>query len=223
MAYKSYKRKPKSKRMRPGYISCGKMVWGDAKKALVMAQGLKRLVNVEVKNFDVQQTQIAVTVTPVIIQLSNIPQGDTTITRDGAQCKILSMEFNVFITRDASATGTAIRLLLICDKQTNQAIYTTGDVLEDITGQDSIVSPLNLDNKFRFNIIWDSVINVSEGSSSQKTVRKVFHMNKILRFDASTPSIADLTSNSLSLLQVSNEGANPPLITMFSRLRFVDN
>ncbi len=218
---KTYKYKKKI--TRPGYSSCGKMVWSDAKKALAMAQGLKRLVNVEVKNFDVQQTIAAVTNTPVIIQLSNIPQGDSTITRDGAQCKVLALELGLHLARNASATSTSIRIMLVCDKQTNQAVYVNTDLLEDVTAVDNIVSPYNLDNKFRFTILFDRVFNVSEGSNSVRDFKRVFRMNKLLRFDGNTPSIADLTSNSLSLVQVANQVTNTPTITMFARLRFVDN
>ncbi len=222
MPYKKtykYKKKP----ARPGYVSCGKMVWGDAKKALVLAQGLKRLVNVEVKNFDVQQTNVLLTTVPVIVQLSNIPQGDTTITRDGAQCKILALELSLHIRRNTSAFATSCRIILVCDKQTNQAIYVNTDLLEDITSTDGMVSPYNLDNKFRFTVLFDHIFNVSEGSSGVKDWKRVFRMNKILRFDGNTPSIADLTSNSLSLIQYSMEATNTPSLTMFSRLRFVDN
>ncbi len=223
MVYTKRKYKRSYQPKRPGYISCGKMVLSDAQKALNLALGLKRLVNVEVKNFDVQQTAVSISTTPVIVQLSNIPQGDTTITRDGAQCKILSIDFNMHVVRNASAAVTIVRLILVCDKQTNQAIYTSGDLLEDITSNDNIESPLNLDNKFRFTVLWDRRFNLSAPYSGVGMVRKRVSMNKILRFDGSTPSIADLTSNSLSLLQVSNESTNTPNITMFSRLRFVDN
>ncbi len=221
MPYKKYYKKRGS--ARPGYASCGKMVWGDAKKALTLAQGLKRLVNVEIKNHDVQQTVVNLTTTPVIIQLSNIPQGDTTITRDGAQCKVLAIEMNVQIHAVASSSISTVRLLLVCDKQTNQAIYVNTDLLEDVTISDNLVTPLNLDNKFRFNVIWDKVYTLPLNGQSVRNIKKVFRMSKILRFDSSTPSIADLTSNSFSLVQMANEGTNLPTITMFSRLRFVDN
>ncbi len=221
MPYKKNYKKKKS--ARSTYLSCGKMVYSDARKALAMAQGLKRLVNVEVKNFDVQQSIVALTLVPVIIQLSNIPQGDTTITRDGAQCKVLSLELNVLCTRHSSSVSTSIRLMLVCDKQTNQAIYVNSDLLADVTSTDAIVSPLNLDNKFRFNVLWDHVFPLGAGGNGAMIIRKVFRMNKILRFDGNTPSIADLTSNSLSLVQVASETTNTPNITMFSRLRFVDN
>lgn len=217
---KTYKKK---QYRRPGYKSCGKMVWGDAKKALTIASNLKRLVNVEVKNFDVQQQGVALSTTPVIIQLSNIPQGDTTISRDGAQCKVLALELALQMTRHSSSTITTARILLVCDRQTNQAIYLNTDLLEDVTTNDNLVAPYNLDNKFRFTVIMDKVFNLATGSSGVKHFKKVFRMNKIIRFDGNTPSIADLTSSSLSLIQFANESTNTPLITMFSRIRFVDN
>ncbi len=221
MPYKKYYKK---KTYRPGYKSCGKMVAGDAYKAYKVAMNLKRLVNVEVKNFDVQQNEVVITSTPVIIQLSNIPRGDTTITRDGAQCKVLAIELSLYLERTPSSITTNVRLMLVCDKQTNQAVYTSADLLEDITLNDNIVSPYNLDNKFRFSVIWDRTFSLPSGGSNAVTnFKRKFRMSKILRFDASTPSIADLTSNSFSLIQMSNEDEFSPEITMFSRIRFVDN
>ena len=107
------------------------MVISDAGKALAIASSLKRLVNVEIKNFDVQQTGVSLTTVPVIIQLSNIPQGDpsSTISRDGAQCKVLAIEMGIQLLVNNSAASTSVRLLLICDKQTNQAIYVDTDLL----------------------------------------------------------------------------------------------
>ena len=69
---------------RPGYRACGRMVYGDAKKALVIAKGVRRLLNVEIKNFDTQFTFVTLGA-PTITQLTNIPRGDTTNERDGAQ------------------------------------------------------------------------------------------------------------------------------------------
>lgn len=217
-----YKRNYKKRYSRPGYQACGKMVLGDAKKALVIASHLKRLVNVEIKNHDVKQTGITVTTTPVIIQLSNIPQGDTTVTRDGSQCKVLSLEFTANVNRHASGTVTLIRLILVCDKQTNQAVYLHSDLLADVTVGDNILSPFNLDNKFRFQVLMDVTFNLSTSVTAKKIKRSI-RMSKILRFDANTSAIADLTSNSLSLVQITNETTNQPAIHMFSRLRFVDN
>ncbi len=219
MPYRSYKKK----NSRPGYKACGKMVYGDARKALAVASTLKRLVNVEIKNFDVSQTLVAITDTPIIVQLSNIPRGDTTITRDGAQCKVIAVELSLTLARTANSITTFVRLMLVCDKQTNQLVYLNSDLLADVSTQDNIVSRRNLDNKHRFAVIWDRVFALPSGGISAIHFKKTFKMSKLLRFDASTSSIADLTQNSLSFVQVSSETTNDPEITMVSRLRYVDN
>lgn len=219
MPYKSGKKKYRH----PSYISCGKLVVSDAQKALKIAQQVKSLLNVEVKNHDVQQSLVNITSTPVIVQLTNIANGDTTNTRDGSQVKLTALEFTMQILLNSSATRSSFRCLIICDKQTNQALYTPGDVLEDVSGTDMIFSPINLDNKRRFQILADFTSHVGTAEGRIKHFKRYIKLNKIIRWDASTPSIADLTQSSLSLLMVSTEGTNGVTVTTFSRLRFVDN
>lgn len=195
-----------------------------ASKALNIALLLKRLVNVEIKNFDVVHATAAVPDgVGLIVQLTNIPQGDTTITRDGSNLKILSIYVNILIRINGSAANSNIRVALVQDTQTNQAIYTTADILSDVTNIESVVSPLNLDNQFRFRILHNKVYNISD-SANKTAVCKIYKkLNMRLRYDASTSAIADLTSNSLSLLLISNEATNEPTFTGVTRLRFVDN
>ena len=215
---KTYKKKYK----RPGYRACGKMVYGDASRALSYAKGLRRLLNIEIKNHDVQQTTVNLGTVPIITQLTNIPQGDTTITRDGAQCKMIGVDFNYMIQGNTASTIQNVRIMLVVDKQTNQAIYLHTDLLEDITVSDNMITPRNLDNKHRFQVLYDR--NHSLGTDSTSVVvRKYIKKDLLLRYDASTPSIADLTQNSLSLVQWQNDGGNLPSITSFIRIRFVDN
>ncbi len=216
-----YKRRAYSKR--PGYKACGNMVYGDAKKALKIALATKRLLNVEIKNHDVQQSVANITTTPVIVQLTNIPQGDGTSERDGAQVKLTQLEFRMQVLLNGSATRSSYRILIICDKQTNQALYSAADVLEDVTSTDMIFSPINLDNKRRFQILDDWTVHVGTAEGRIKHFKKFYKMNKIIRWDASTSAIADLTQSSLSLLMVSSEATNGPQITSFSRVRYIDN
>ncbi len=217
-----YSRRKRTSYRRPGYKACGKMVYSDARKALSVAAGIKRLLNIEIKNFDSQQTAVNITTVPVIVQLSNIPQGDTTITRDGAQCKMIGVDFNYMLIRNGSSVIQRVRVMLVIDKQTNQAIYLNTDLLEDITVNDNIVAPRNLDNSHRFQVLYDRThsLNVTQ---STVVVKKYIKKDLLLRFDGSTPSIADLTQNSLSMVQFQTDGGNLPSITSFIRLRYVDN
>ncbi len=220
MPYKKYARKTNR---RPGYKSCGKMVISDAAKALRLAKHVKSLLNVEIKNHDVLQTNVSITRTPVILQLTNVPQGDTTNSRDGAQYKCTQLELRFQVLLDGSATRTSFRFMVICDKQTNQAIYTIGDVLENTDDIMVIFSPINLDNKRRFQIIDDFTVHVGTGEGRLKHFKKFYNLNKIIRYDGTAGDITDLTQNSLSLLMVSSETTNGIELHSFSRLRFIDN
>ncbi len=193
-----------------------------ATKALILAQGIKKLMNVEFKFHDVQLTSSIITQTPIITQLTNIPQGDTDITRDGAQVKLTRLDIKLAIEVASAAFSTVVRVIVVHDKQTNQAIYAGTDLLADTSPQDNIVSSLNLDNKYRFQVLHNHVYAFSNAGVSMRyiTIRKELDLK--LRFDASTPSIADLTSSSLSILMCTNQSGSPT-VTMFSRIRYVDN
>ncbi len=209
---------------RPGYKACGKMVYGDAKKALAIARSVKSLMNVEFKNHDVDHSATAIADgVGNIVQLTNIPQGDTTITRDGSNCKITSVYINLLLRINASATNTNVRVSLVHDKQTNQAIYATADLLSNVNNVNSIVSPLNLDNQYRFHILYNKVFKITDSGQQTAVVKIYKKMQMKLRFDGNTPSIADLRSGSLSLLLISNEATNTPTFTGSCRIRFVDN
>ncbi len=221
-----HSRKPRRKKgghNKPTYVKCAKMVMSDASKALAMAKYLKGLVNVERKNHDSVGTNVARSSTIAIVNLTSIAQGDTTVTRDGSSCKIVSIDFRYFITQNASAANTLVRVMLVLDKQTNQALYATTDLLADVSTSDSIVSLRNLDNQVRFSVLYDKVHAFSitgRGSSSHKFYKTCQYK---IRFDNAAAAITSNPGLSLSLLVVSNEATNTPLMTHFLRLRFVDN
>ncbi len=219
-----YKRSYAKKRgSRPSYRSCGKMVLSDASKALAIAKGVRRLINVEYKFLDTV-TAVSLSTTPLIIQLSNIVQGDTTITRDGSQLKVLSIQLSYLLAGLAADAISHIRVMLIKDRQTNQAIYVPADVLEDISSSDAITSPYNRDNRQRFTILHDKVWVVVAGAMNMgHSFGQKFAQEQILRYDANAGTIVDLTQCSYSLLVVTSATSNQPAFRSFVRLNFVDN
>ncbi len=193
-------------------------------KALYLAKKAMSMLNVEKKEHNIILTDATIIDgIGAIQQLSNIAQGDTTLTRDGAQCKLVSIYIKGFLEMSASATSTTVRLMLIWDKQTNQAIYATTDLLLNATEKDSVVSPLNLNNKYRFVVLWDRLFSMSITGTQTIHFTYFKKLNIVLRYDASTTAIADLTTNSISMLRVSSEVTNVPLMTISQRLRFIDN
>ncbi len=185
---------------------------------------IKRNLNVEKKEWNTTLTAATiVNGSGAIQQLTNIPQGDTTSSRDGSQCRVLSVQGKGIISQDPDAVQTVVRLMLVLDKQTNQAIYNTSDLLETVVNVASLIAPLNLDNKNRFIVLWDKIFSFSSNSQTVRTFKFFKKLNLLLRYDASTPSIADLTSNSLSMVRISSEASMVPQLDIITRVRFIDN
>ncbi len=215
--YNNYKRKYRRYR-KPRYYK------KKGNRALVLAKKALSMINVEYKILDSTFSLAAVADSIGITQLTNLSQGDTTITRDGSQIKITSAYLTLAFKMNASATNTLIRCMLVHDKQTNQAIYVGADLLNDATvGGDNVMSPLNIDNKRRFHVLMDKVFSVSAGAQQTHFIKFYKKLNIPIRYDANVGDITDLTSSSLSLVTVSSEVTNDPTITGKVRLRFVDN
>lgn len=195
-----------------------------ASKALSVAYGVKKLLNVEFKFHDVQLTNETIPIIPLITQISNIALGDTDVTRDGSQIKAVRLNIKWTVQVNATAaTQNRMRIMVVQDKQTNGAIYTDTDLLQDVSAQDGIVSMNNLDNKFRFRVLFDRRIAVSSDGTATKFVSFNKKLQMKIRFDADAAAITSLTSNSISVLMLSNHATLTPSVTMFSRLRYVDN
>ncbi len=195
----------------------------DGSRALVIAKKLNRLISFEHKFLDTQQNAVAASVTGVISQISNMSQGDTTSTRNGSNVKVISIYLSYFISQHASSTSTQMRIMLVQDNQTNQAIYATNQLLQDPTAGDNIVSARLLDNSRRFTVFYDKSHSLS--ATGETTINRRFYKkcNILLRYDANAGTVADLTEKSLSMITFTNEAANFPLITSFVRVMFVDN
>ncbi len=208
---------------RPGYKACAKMVTSDAAKALAMAKYVKGLVNVEFKQITVQRTVGTVGSSSTHTELTNLSRGDDDTQRDGNQVRLKSIHIKGFLKQADNDARTIIRLVVVLDKQTNQAQATFSDIYADNTVGDAVISPRNIDNMRRFNILWDKIITLDTDSSGLKAFNFYKKLNIPLRYDGNAGDITDLTSNSIQFIQVSDEGTNLPLITFSARLRFVDN
>ncbi len=184
---------------------------------------LKKMVNVEYKNFDIQLTNGTATPAGAIQQATNIGQGDTTITRDGSNVKLVSLYFKGNVRINPNAVNSSVRIMLIWDKQTNGSIYAPADLLLDVTADDIITSPLNLDNMFRFIVLYDRTFSLSAGGTTLINFKYYKKLNMKIRYDAAAATIADVTSNSLSILRITDEATDLPTVTYTHRLRFVDN
>lgn len=191
-----------------------------------MRGGLRALkyLNTEQKFIDNQQTENAVTSTFNVVDLVNTTQGDTGTSRDGRQIKLTSILHKFTIAANATAATNLTRIILLIDKQPNGATVTPADYLTDVTINDSIVSPRNLDNIKRFTLLYDKVFTTTASASTRRISRKFYKkLNMIVRYDGNAGDVTDLTTRNVVLLTVGDQAVNGALLTSFIRIRFVDN
>ncbi len=219
-----YKKKYVKRNYKRNYGKTAMTTVNVAHKALSTALMVKKLLNVEFKNHDVTfSTATVADGVGSITALTNIAQGDTTLLRDGSSMKVVSVQCKLLLKINASASSSDLRMMIVLDSQTNQAIYTTADLLQSVVNIISVVSPLNLDNKFRFRVLYDKIYNVDTGTSSTRLLKFYKKLDLKIRYDNAAAAITSLTSNSLSVVFISNEPTNEPTVTGIFRVRFIDN
>lgn len=217
---KKYNKKYSRMRKYGRYARTGLQV---ANTALSVALKTKKLLNVEHKFLDLSLNSQSVSATGLGNNIVNMAQGDTASTRTGDQIKVTSIQFKYYLNINASATVSTVRVILVLDRQANGAGINLSQLLQDTTAGLMLMSPLNLDNKYRFKIMYNRIHQMS--INGNRAVRgQYFKKHQIkIRYGSNAGTIADLTSRNLILFFISDEATNQPLVDCFLRVRFVDN
>lgn len=181
---------------------------------------LKKLVNTEYKYIDTGDSG-SFSTTPTVTLLNGCAQGTTAITRNGQSIRITSLNFNFYSTIHASAaTSTMARILVVLDSQPNGAAMTAQQLL--VTA--NTVSPMLLGNARRFRVLMDKRFALSINGTEIFQSHKYFKMDVHTTFNTgSAGTIADIQTNSLYLIQISDQATNVPQMTWTARVRFIDN
>ncbi len=191
--------------------------------------------HVELKFHDVDLDDALISSSGTITASINlIPQGVTEVERIGRKAVIKQINWRYQLKlaeQDAQATPVAsdtIRIILYVDSQTNGATAAVTDVLETANYQ----SFNNLVNRGRFRILMDRThaVNLmtlaSDGAGvvSSASLKQNYSFYKScalpIEFNAATGAIAEIKSNNIGVLVISNAGT----INLESkfRLRFTD-
>lgn len=215
MVYRKRYRKPRKKYRRKNIFW-----WRLKNKA--MRGGLKAIkyLNVEKKTNDTLFNPTAITNTGTIIQLNNLVQGDTNVTRDGNQVKWLNISARCSLRSNTSATtGTSFRFMLVLDKQPNGAIYTVADLLENVDPS----SGIEKNNALRFKVLSSKYLAVNPNGRDRYNWTIFKKLNFKTRYQSNAGTIADISTNALSVMVISDQATNTPNFQAFFRLRFIDN
>ncbi len=221
MPYKKpYYRRKRKKHW--GYTNYNKGLTLGA-KALGIALATKRLLNVEFKSIDNVLNVQPITTTGLTLNLATIGQGTGESEREGNQIKVTSVYLDYFISINASATDTTIRIMIFVDKQPNGASTTLTELLSDPTSPANIVSPINLGNKYRINMLYNKRHQLSINGRRNAQGKRYIKQQLKVRYSGSGSTISALTTNNIRFIAISDEATNTPTIECSMRTRFIDN
>lgn len=209
------------RRARGGRRAPGRaQIYGNAGRQLMRdVNSLRRFINAEFHFSDVTASTTATT-SPSLILLNGLSIGDTASTRTGQSIKMDRSDLRVQLSVNATSTTNFVRLIVVLDKQTNATAMTAADLLVSST----TVSPYSFGAQQRFVPLYDETIALSIYSLG--AVTKVIPLNTnqhVVYNTGNAGTVADIVSNSVYFIFLSDQITNPPAILYYNRLWFVDN
>jgi len=158
--------------------------------------------------------------TGAVLLVNGIARGDDIGERNGRQIVMKSFEIRA---QDWATIGTGLaqshRIMLVYDKQANGAALTVAMVL--LTA--SITSPRNLENRQRFVVLMDKVVNLAEdgaGGLSSVMWQAYKRLNLPVTFNSGDAgTVADIITGSLYLLYIGDKAAGAIAGTLSTRMR----
>ncbi len=180
---------------------------------------LRRYINTELHYIDATASTTATT-TPTLVLLNGCATGDTATTRTGQSIKMDRTDLRFQCSVNATSIINYVRIIAVVDRQPNAAAMTAADLLVSNTPY----SPYTFGSQQRFVPLYDETFALSTYGPGALTRVVSLATNQHVTFNTvNGGTIADIVSNSVYLLFLSDQVANPPALTYYSRLWFVDN
>lgn len=190
---------------------------GTAGKALTIALGVKKLLNVEYKKHTHGQSSDSITsTTDSIGHLTAIPQDVAGSSRNGISIKLTNLSIKGAVEL-VSATRSIVRVVVVQDmQQVSDTAPTWGNIFENVGMQDY----LNLNTLGRFRILMDQTYTVN-AENPTKLFKKNFKLNSHVRYNGSAST--DIQKNGIYVLARSPDTVSVPILNWNARTTFVDN
>lgn len=146
--------------------------------------------------------------------------GDTMQTRTGNKINILSLDAKFYVTMNATATGTILRILIYYYKESDldsAAMPTAADMIESPYFQ----GQFDIDYGKRLKVIYQKYVVMDDSLTTTKFIRIRLRGLKIPSYYTGANN-TDFGRNQLVLFMTSNEAVNGPTVQINSRARFID-
>ena len=209
------------RRRRRKKSSFGNTMWNVAKSAA------KLFLNPEYKVVNNSANAYAITdaTSPIMYTpFQSIIQGTDNDNRIGRSIKITNFHMRGNFIINSSATQTCIRVMCVLDKQTNGALFSLNQLIEDAgSGHRSIISNRDLEETRRFKVYHDQVYCLQKGIEEIVPFEFNVKPNKHIDYHNNSGTITGLREASLHVVIFSSEAVNTPTMNMRYRGRFLDN
>lgn len=198
-------------------------VMGVARQAA--KQIVKYYLNPEYKFLD--YTTAASPITPssagtVIANPVLLALGDTSTDRNGNSIKVTSFMLRATINKHVTPLSTRCRVIMFSDVSSAGAIPSIGALLQTITNDDGVISPLNRVNGSRFRVMFDKVYTM-DNNTPTKGINFFKKMSHHIKYLDGTSTVTSLGQHPIYLAFISDQTANLPTVELYTRLRFLDN
>jgi len=191
--------------------------------------GTRRTMH-EKKTVDVDTTAVSVNTTPSLTLLNGIAAGTDFTDRIGRKVILKSLQIRYGIEPTDQIVGVNhMRFLIVYDRQTNGA----APIITDILKASSPFSQMNLNNRDRFQVLWDKVHvqpfaanTATQAVSFGQTVwcgKKYRTLKHEMIFGGTAATVASIQTGSIYLLAVGTNTATADSTFIFNtRIRFID-
>lgn len=216
---KTYTKKPKS------WYTKSFTALDIAKKALSATQQMRGLINCEKKYHTISQNA-SFSTTGVCTYLSAIPQGDTSVQREGNSVLGRSIYVNDSVVRNINAATTKCRVALVMDTgYADNAATVAANVIWDSTYIGTSYAPLspiqsNTHGRYKIIRVWDFTLS---DQYPTKRINEYIKIYKHFKFDGTGSTATDLSRNALYLFHISDQDTNVPAFELINRIGFYDN
>lgn len=136
-----------------------------------------------------------------------IPQGDTSVTRDGRECTVTSIQIRGIVKGNTTLNPGIARLILIQDTQSNKAYPAYSDIFTGTDYKDF----RNLDNNKRFKVLRDLSYDLQSFPTTTPTysnpsiyIDEYLKVSIPITFSGATGAIGEITQNNIFLAWVSS-------------------
>jgi len=158
------KRYPRSKK---NWYSTGKNVVNTAGKALSLAYSIKKMLNVEYKQYTSSTNGVVDNTTGTIVNLSGMVQGDDYSEVVGRQVKATYLEANGLATIASATSTTLLRMIIfIWNNDASSQTPTVTDVLQVANP----FSEFSIDTKGQYRVIADKKLLLDSVNNPQKII-----------------------------------------------------